>query len=181
VKGKSFTNDSFLGDTALRNDEKICLIGVMCIYEEYNASNKVITVHNSMTIHCLKELVQDLHGIDFDGHFLLFGGKPLAEDRTLGDCGIQNGSTVHVFGRLHGGVSFHDLKEELKDSNGSTINDRSTDEEIIQALRKRMDVAVQISQFPEDDEYINFFVFWKKLYSFSVLVTQEVTHPFHQK
>jgi len=38
------------------------------------------------------------------GYRFIFGGKPLADDKTVMDYGIQNESTIEVVYRLHGGL-----------------------------------------------------------------------------
>jgi hypothetical protein len=54
------------------------------------------------TVEDLKQHIQDKDGIPIDQQRLIFSGKQLEDARELRNCGLSNGCTVHLVGRLRG-------------------------------------------------------------------------------
>ncbi|XP_072048105.1 uncharacterized protein [Amphiura filiformis] len=60
-------------------------------------------VYSSDTILDVKVMIWDKEGISFDQQRLIYDGKQLEDDRTVGGYSIQNASIIHLVLRLRGG------------------------------------------------------------------------------
>jgi ubiquitin len=62
------------------------------------------------TVYDVKRQIQDLDGIPVDQQRLIFEGKQLEDERTLGDYNVGLGDTLHLVLRLRGGM-YHESSE----------------------------------------------------------------------
>ena len=70
-------------------------------------TGKLITidVETPDAILTVKKKIQENEGIRPEHQFLVFAGKPLVDERTVGEYYIQKESTLHLVVRLRGGIS----------------------------------------------------------------------------
>ena len=70
----------------------------------------VLCVDDTLTIDGLKQKIADLEGISAEYQVLSFAGKPLEDESTLAEYGIQDSCTLDVSGRVLGGIKFQKNK-----------------------------------------------------------------------
>jgi len=68
-------------------------------------TGKTITMdlEDSDSISTIKQKIQDKEGIPADQQRLVFNGKQLEDDKTVGDYNIQAEANIHLVLRLKGG------------------------------------------------------------------------------
>jgi small subunit ribosomal protein S30e len=67
------------------------------------ATNQVYDVSSSILIQDLKELISFRSGVKCDDQVLIYAGRPLTDDLTLTEGGLQEECTVYLGERLLGG------------------------------------------------------------------------------
>merc|ERR1712033_44024 len=67
------------------------------------AKTDVYDVSPSIHISDLKELIEFRSGVTCDNQVLTYAGKPLLDDQTLSEGGLQEASTINLGERLLGG------------------------------------------------------------------------------
>lgn len=65
--------------------------------------NITLNVSDTDTIQSLKDKIKDIEGIPQEQQRLVFNGKQLEDNQTIGDYGIQSDSSIHLVLRLRGG------------------------------------------------------------------------------
>ena len=63
----------------------------------------VCTLDPKVTIHELKEAIYEAERLPIDQQRLVYKGKQLENDKTLGDYEVDNNSTIHLLANLKGG------------------------------------------------------------------------------
>ena len=74
----------------------------------------VVCVDETLTVDGLKQQIADLEGISVEDQVLSFAGKPLEDENTLAEYGIQDSCTLDVVGRVLGGIKIYSNYKLMK-------------------------------------------------------------------
>ncbi len=73
------------------------------IVKTLSGKSIVCELNPKLTIHELKEAIFEAERLPVNQQRLVYKGKQLENDKTLGDYEIDNGSTIHLLAQLKGG------------------------------------------------------------------------------
>lgn len=71
-----------------------------------SGQSRAVTVEKTDTILSIKQKIQDKEGVPPDQQRLIYSGKNLENDRTVGEYNLEKDSTIHLVLRVQGGLLF---------------------------------------------------------------------------
>ena len=117
--GKQLEDNCSIGDYGIQADSSIHLVlrlrgggkgdGIsgegtkQIIIKTLQGKNITLDVSDSDSIGSIKDKIRDIEGIPVDQQRLVFNGKQLEDNCSIGDYGIQADSSIHLVLRLRGG------------------------------------------------------------------------------
>ena len=106
--GKQLEEGRTLSDYNIQKESTVHLVlrirgGMQIFMKTLTGKTATLEVEQTDTVATLKEKMREKEGIPADQQRLVFGGKPLEDNRTLSDYNIQKESTVFMLLRLRGG------------------------------------------------------------------------------
>ena len=104
---KQLEDGRILSDYNIQKESVLHLIlrlrgGMQVFVKTFTGNTITIECEPTTNIRNVKEIIREWKGIPVDQQRLLFSGNQLEDGRTLSDCNIQNGSTLHLILRLRG-------------------------------------------------------------------------------
>lgn len=118
--------------------------------------NNTITlnVESTDSIENIKSIIKDKINISHNQLRLIFAGKQLENNNTIGDYEIQNDSTINVvFGMLGGGLGEGTKQIFIKTLQGKNITLDVNDDDTIESIKKKIN---DIEGIPIDQQRLVF-------------------------
>ena len=106
--GKQLEDNYTLGDYNIENDSNIHLVlrlrgGMQIFIKTLSGKTMTLEVDKTDSVESVKRKIEEKEGIEVGQQRLVFGGKQLEDNYTLGDYNIENDSNIHLVLRLRGG------------------------------------------------------------------------------
>ena len=110
-KNELMEDNRTLGDHQVQNQSTLHLHiiinfnNMQIFVRDCNGRKYCLKVEKDMNIAQVKKLITEKTGTPTEGISLIYGGKPLEDNRTLEDHKVKDGDTCHLILRVIGGVS----------------------------------------------------------------------------
>lgn len=142
--GKDLEDNRTLCEYNIQNESTLELVsrgvGGMYIMAKMTTGEKItLEIDPSDSIEKVKGEIQDKKGIPPEQQRLMFNGKEMNDHFTLRDYNIQNGSTIHLIGRVCDGMEIF-----AKTTVGKPVRLQVEPDDTIKDVKKKIQVKTEI-------------------------------------